>query len=119
MWPLLLLFLMASRTAIRRGLTLSQLREVASRNGFPPSSVDLAAAIAMAESGGNTAALGDFGRSYGLWQIHTPAHPQYLPASLFDADYNARAAFEISKGGLDWSPWTTFRNGDFRRYLGG
>jgi hypothetical protein len=118
-WPLLLILLLGTRSLIRRGLSLTQIKALALRNGFPPASIDVAAAVAMAESGGNEHALGDFGRSYGLWQIHTPAHPQFLPASLFDADYNARAAFEISKGGADWTPWTTFRNGDYRRYLTG
>jgi Lysozyme like domain len=118
MWPLLVLLILGTRTLVRR-LTIQQLRDLARRSGFPLESIDVAAAVAMAESGGHPDALGDFGRSFGLWQIHTPAHPQYRGADLFDPDYNARAAFAISKGGTDWSPWTTFRNGEFRRFLGG
>lgn len=115
-WPLLLLLFATSRAAARKGLTLAQLRAIATRNGFPDP--PLAAAVAMAESGGNRFAVGDRATSFGLWQIHTPAHPQFIAAELFDVDNNARAAFEISKGGTDWSPWTTFRNGDHLRFLG-
>lgn len=79
----------------------------------------MAAAIAMAESGGNATAVGDGGTSFGLWQIHTPAHPEYRPADLFNPDVNARAAFAISNGGVDWSPWSVFKDGSYRRYLGG
>jgi hypothetical protein len=116
-WPLLLLLFATSRAAARRGLSLAELRALAARNGFPDPR--LAAAVAMAESGGNRFAVGDNASSFGLWQIHTPAHPQFSPAELFDADNNARAAFSISKGGTDWSPWSTFRDGLHLRFLGG
>lgn len=105
------------RAAARHGLSLAQLRELAARHGFPDPR--LAAAIAMAESGGNPSAVGDvtLGGSYGLWQIFTKAHPQHRAVDLFDPDYNARAAFEISKGGTDWTPWSTFNQGLHVRYL--
>lgn len=114
--PLLALLFVSGSAASRRGLSLTQLRSLAARSGFPDP--ELAAAVAMAESGGNVFAVGDWGRSHGLWQIHLPAHPQYRFVNLFSAETNARAAFEISKGGTDWSPWTTFRNGDYRRWMG-
>lgn len=101
--------------ARKKVLSLAQTRELAAKVGFPDP--DLAAAVALAESGGNALAVGDFGRSFGLWQIHTPAHPEYSGQSLFDPDYNAHAALAISKQGADWSPWTTFRNGAYKRFL--
>jgi hypothetical protein len=113
---ILLLMLTRFRTGARP-LTRAQLLELARRSGFAVPEV--AVAVALAESGGHPDAVGDFGRSYGLWQIHGPAHPQYSAWQLLDAEYNAHAAFEISKGGTDWSPWTTFRNGDYRRFMGG
>jgi Lysozyme like domain len=112
---LLVLALFALRTS--RRLVSAQLLELARTAGFP--NPELAAAVAMAESGGNANAVGDLmlGGSYGLWQINIKAHPQYMVGSLFDPAYNARAAFEISKGGTDWNPWTTFRTGAYLRYL--
>jgi Lysozyme like domain len=95
--------------------TLEELRAFATDQGFPDP--NLAAAIAYAESGGFAGAVGDQGKSLGLWQIHTPSHPQYDPQSLLDAHYNAGAARDISKGGADWSPWTTYRTGAYQRYL--
>jgi hypothetical protein len=97
-------------------LTLDQIRAVAARAGFPDPS--LAAAVAMAESGGYTGAVGDvdLGRSVGLWQINLPSHPQYDPQSLLDPTYNASAAFAISAGGTNWNPWTTFRTGAYKAY---
>ena len=86
-------------------LSLSQLRDLAASVGFPDP--DTAAAIAMAESGGDPNAYNTEG-SYGLWQIHLVAHPSYDAQSLFDPTYNARAAFDISSGGTNFKPWTTY-----------
>lgn len=96
-------------------LTISQLRELARNAGFPEPNV--AAAVAYAESGGNPRAIGDGGHSFGLWQIHLPAHPQYKGTNLLDPLMNARAAILISKSGTDFKPWTTFRNGAYLKYL--
>ena len=42
----------------------------------------------------------------GLFQIH-PVHFGWLnERRLFEVRYNARAAFRLSHGGRDWSPWT-------------
>ena len=98
-------------------MTLTELRQLAAQAGI--ANPDLAAAIAMAESGGNPMAVGDNGTSFGLWQIHVPSHPEYDAISLGDPLTNALAAKAISKGGTDWSPWTTFRTGAYRKYMGG
>jgi hypothetical protein len=29
----------------------------------------------------------------------------------------ARAAYRISAGGSDWTPWTTYNNGAYRAYM--
>lgn len=88
-------------------LSLSQLRDLASSVGFPDDQLDTAAAIAMAESGGDPNAYNTEG-SYGLWQIHLVAHPSYDAQSLFDPTYNAKAALAISANGTNWKPWTTY-----------
>ena len=113
---LLVLGLLVLRSP-RKATALPGIIAIARSAGFP--NPELAAAVAMAESGGNANAVGDLylGGSYGLWQINSKAHPQFSVAMLFDPTYNARAAFEVSKGGTDWTPWTTFRTGAYRQYL--
>jgi hypothetical protein len=96
-------------------LTLASLRQLARSAGFPD--VDTAAAVAMAESGGNPSAIGDGGTSFGLWQIHLPAHPEVDRMRVLDPVYNAAEALRIARQGADWSPWTTFTNGAYRRFM--
>lgn len=91
-----------------RVLSLPELQGLAIAHNFPDPVT--AAAIAEAESGGKTWVEGDvtIGGSIGLWQIYTKAHPQYDRLKLTDPDYNAQAAFEISGGGRNWMPWSTY-----------
>ena len=89
-------------------MNLAELRALAASVGFPDP--DLAAAVAMAESGGNPNAYGDaqYGGSIGLWQINLPSHPGVTAAQLYDPTFNAQTAYQISNGGTNWKPWTTF-----------
>jgi Lysozyme like domain len=99
-------------------LSLDELRALAQQTGFPDPG--LAAAVAMAESGGYVGIVGDLdkGKSVGLWQINLPAHPSYDPAKLASSPaYNAQAAYEISKHGTDWSPWSAYNQGLYRQYM--
>lgn len=98
----------------QRPLLLGELVALARRVGFPDP--ELAAAVAMAESGGNAGAVGDNGTSFGLWQIHTPVHPQFSPQSMLDPTSNALAAFAISSQGTNWHPWTTFNTGAYKQF---
>ncbi len=113
MWIFVGLLLLARKTR----LSLAQLRDLARANGFP--NPDLAAAVAMAESGGYAMAVGDvtLGFSIGLWQINLRAHPEYAATSLYDPTANARAAFKISNHGTNWKPWTTFNNGAYKKFM--
>jgi hypothetical protein len=97
-------------------MNLQQLQQLAASVGFPDPA--LAAAVAMAESGGDPNAYGDaqYGGSIGLWQINVPAHPEYDEQSLYDPTYNAHAAYSISSGGTNWNPWTTYRNGAYLQW---
>lgn len=63
----------------------------------------MAAAISMAESGGNSNAISPT-NDYGLWQINASAHPSQ---ATLDVMGNARAAVAISNGGTNWRPWCT------------
>jgi lysozyme-like protein len=107
-------------------VNLAQLRSLAASTGFPDP--DLAAAVAMAESKGNpsaTAIVTDPApgngpeRSFGLWQINTLAHPSYNEEALLDANYNAQAAFAISQGGTNWTPWSTYTHGLYLKFYSG
>ena len=104
-------------------LTLDELNTLAESVGFPDPA--LAAAVAMAESRGNpqaTAIVTDPlpgngpERSFGLWQINTLAHPNYNEASLLDPTYNAHAAYQISSAGTNWTPWSTYTSGAYKKY---
>jgi len=98
--------------------------------GFSGDALRTAWAVAMAESGGRATAhnpnaqTGD--NSYGLFQINMlgnlgPARLRQYGLSrnedLFDPTTNARVAFRMSGGGRDWSPWSAFKNGAYKRYL--
>lgn len=91
---------------------------LATQAGFPDPK--LAAAIALAESGGVTGAFVRSSREYsvGLWQINTKVHP-YSVDDMKDPFKNAAAAFKISKGGTDWSPWSTYKNGAYKIFQTG
>lgn len=76
----------------------------------------IAAAVAMAESGGNPDAVnkntnGSIDR--GLWQINSI----HGSLSKMDPLANARAAVKISKGGSNWQPWVAFTTGKYRAFL--
>jgi hypothetical protein len=73
----------------------------------------------MAESSGNTKAVGDNGDSIGLWQINLPSCPKQFKNRdmLKDAGFNAQAALSMSNGGTNWTPWRTFNNGAYKKYL--
>jgi Lysozyme like domain len=94
--------------------------------GGNPSLAHTMAAIAGAESGFGASPYGDVGlggpgpTSFGLWQIHTPAHPEYDPSLLVaDPLYNARAAVAISGNSTSGlGAWTTYKTGAYKSYLG-
>jgi Lysozyme like domain len=63
--------------------------------------------VARCETGGTfyARALGRAGER-GLFQIHPVHFRTFDRRRLFEPRYNARAAFRLSRGGRDWSPWT-------------
>ena len=97
--------------------TERQLYELARSVGLSPARAVLAAAIAMAESGGNPRAVSSTG-DYGLWQINRATWGGSI-SQLQNPAYNAQQMAKISKKGKDWSPWSTFKNGAYRKYLRG
>lgn len=87
--------------------TYGQLRDLWVQAGGRPDQAPLAAAVAMAESGGrNVRSQPNSNGSYdvGPWQINS-SHGSQL-ASL-DPLANARAAVQMSGNGTNWRPWCT------------
>lgn len=96
-----------------------QIYGFARRAGFSADEAATMTAIALAESNGNGQAHNTTGEdSRGLWQINVRAHPELgRRLDLFDPMQNAQAAFEVSRGGGDVSPWTVTHGGMSARYL--
>ena len=98
-------------------LSLGQIASYASQAGFRGNNINIAVAIAMAESSGNPTAThsnSNGSTDYGLWQINS-VHG-YNPTLLLQPLYNAQAAFKIS-GGSNFSPWTTYQTGAYKKYM--
>jgi murein DD-endopeptidase MepM/ murein hydrolase activator NlpD len=114
----------------------TDLMQLLYRKGFKGKALDTAYAVALAESGGRSKALGDvdlqdskWGPSIGLFQIRSlknwknfdgKGSSDYYrnPSRLTDPEFNVDAAFNKSKGGTNWSPWATFTKGKFAKFLG-
>jgi cell wall-associated NlpC family hydrolase len=105
--------------------SIEDIHHVAMAAGFSPSQATTWTAIALAESGGRTDAVNAAGEdSRGLWQINVdPAVRENTWGDLSDPYVNARAAYEISGGGVDLRPWTVTHEvnqgtaRDYRTYL--
>jgi Lysozyme like domain len=104
----------------------SQVAELAQWAGVPKSRLVNAVAIAWAESGLNTDAVGFnydrvthavISRDRGLWQINDYWHPDVTDKCAFDKNCNATAMARISGYGADWTPWSTWNNGAYAKYL--
>lgn len=101
---------------------------LAEKAGVSPLAAVTAAAIALAESGGNPRAYNPVppDNSYGLWQVNMigglgPQRRRQFGLDsndqLFDPWTNARAMAAISGGGRNWGPWSTYTSGAYRRYM--
>jgi hypothetical protein len=104
---------------------ISQLVGLAQRAGFKGENAAVAAAVAMAESGGNTNAHNTKypDNSYGLWQINMLDEPGYMLGAerrkkfnlksnneLFNPVTNASVAYKLS-GGSNFGAWSTYNDG--------
>ncbi len=91
----------------------------------------IATAIALAESGGDDASVGDvnlqtsqWGPSVGLWQVRTlkaetgSGSDRDITALQGNPARQARAMFNISERGTNWSPWTVFTRGTYTKFMG-
>jgi len=98
--------------------------------GFSPESATTMVAIAQAESSMRDDALGDvkiqdsiWGPSYGLFQVRTLKQQTGTGgvrdiSALTDPAKQAAAAYSISNKGTDFSPWSAYTNGSYKKFLG-
>lgn len=105
-----------SSTSLSGNLSYVQLEQLWVDAGGNPAVRNMAAAIAMAESGGRDVVSapnsnGTVDRGY--WQINSSWGSQ----STLDPLGNARAAVAISKNGTNWNPWVTFWKGLYKPFL--
>jgi len=129
-------------TALTAGMD-PELLQTLQNAGFSGASLSTAYGIVKAESGGRPKAKNMQGldKSYGLFQINMenndPRNPNmgvkrneaYLkkyksigytgPESLLDPFINARIAYDISKGGTNFNPWTTYTSGKYLQHTSG
>lgn len=111
-------------------LTDSQLVELLKAVGFKGKGLRMAWAIAKTESNGRPFAFngntktGD--SSYGIFQINMigtlgPDRREKLDlnlnAELFSPVTNAEAVFYMTKGGTDWTSWSSYKTGAVYKWL--
>jgi hypothetical protein len=95
-----------------------QLKSLWTQYGGNAQYANIAAAVALAESGGRSTASNnntDGSQDRGLWQINTV----HGGLSTFDVAANTKAAIQISNGGTNWNPWVTFKTGAYKKFLTG
>lgn len=90
--------------------SFTQLQDLWKQAGGNAASAVMAAAIAMAESGGDSQSTNNNGNGTtdrGLWQINSI----HGGLSTYDPMANAKAAVQISGNGTTWRPWCTAWSG--------
>jgi hypothetical protein len=112
-------------------LTDSQLVELLEAVGFKGKALKTAWAVAKAESNGRPFAFngntktGD--SSFGIFQINmlgnlgedrTDRYNLDLYAELFSPVKNAQIVYRMTKGGTDWSSWSSYNKGAINKWLG-
>ncbi|MFD5826096.1 type VII secretion target [Lentzea sp. NPDC060358] len=109
-------------------LSPEQIAQHARAAGFEGQGLTIAVAVALAESGGDPRAHNARppDDSYGLWQINMLGamgperrrqHGLDSNRELFDSRVNAEVANALSQDGKSWTPWSTYTNGAYRKYL--
>jgi Lysozyme like domain len=104
--------------------TYSQLEGLWINAGGPRAVAGLAAAIAEAESRGNSQAInltdnGGTQTSWGLWQISNGTHGQPVPDILDPAINAQQAVAKYNNAGHQFTPWGTYDSGAYKAFLSG
>jgi hypothetical protein len=108
-------------------LSMSQVLKYAQAAGVPyGSKLAMAGAIAAAESSlkpgesstnGPTSGCPSGSVDRGLWQVNSCYHSEVSASCAYDPSCNAKAMAKISSDGSNWSPWSTYKNGAYKKYL--
>lgn len=100
-------------------LTRAQLTLYAQQAGFSGQALSDVVAIALAESGGKTDVVNPNdpnGGSYGVLQINgIHGQPQ---SCTFDPLCSFQFAYQLSNGGTNFQPWSTYTSGVYKGQLG-
>lgn len=105
-------------------MNASDLATLAANAGFSGSDINVAAAIALAESSGNPNAYNPVARkntpqgqgAIGLWQIYLWKHPEFAGQNLYDPQTNANAAFAVYQRS-GFNAWETYTTGAYLKYI--
>jgi hypothetical protein len=97
----------------------SLIRKALRAAGFDPQGVNTMVAIGKAESGLRSNATLSTSREYsvGPFQINLKAHPNVSEEAARDPYQASAYAYQLSGGGKNYSPWTTYTSGKYKRYL--
>lgn len=103
-------------------LSDAQIATLMRNAGFPAAEIPTGVAVALAESGGNSDAVGPVNsngtRDWGLFQINDVHKNRPGFANRMDPQTNTNLAFAIWKdAGGKWTPWSTFNSGRYRTFL--
>ena len=111
-------------------LSPSQIYTLLLQGGFTPADARMMTAIAQAESAANPGAVGDvglqtatWGPSVGLFQIRTlksetgTGSDRDIQRLMNNPAEQVKAAMNISNGGRNLRPWSTYTNGAYRKFL--
>lgn len=111
-------------------LTDQELVKLLQATGFEGKALKTAWAVAKAESGGRPLAFNGniktLDQSYGLFQINMLNMLGEDRRERFDLDYNvellnpvinAKITYRMTKGGTDWSSWSSFNKGAIYKWL--
>lgn len=111
-------------------LSATEVARIAKQAGFSGDALIKMVAIAKGESRFDPDVHGDvnlanskWGNSIGLWQVRSLKAEEgkgtWRDASrLEDPYFNARAAYNISSGGKNLTPWTVYNKGIYKKYMG-
>jgi hypothetical protein len=112
-------------------LSDQEIAQLAAGAGFTGPDLETAIAVALAESRGDSDAIGDvalqnevFGPSVGLWQIRSvnPGHGSWFDQAHrneqanLDPATNAANAYAIQQR-YGWGQWSTYTGGQYRNFL--
>lgn len=88
------------------GYSFAQLEQLWVQAGGSSATAPIAAAVALAESGGNPSSISPSG-DYGLWQINSSNFGEYALDSqtALNPLANARTAIAMSGNGANWACW--------------